>query len=119
MSNEEMNKKMEFIVEHQAKFAVEIEIVREVQAAESKLRNEQNKRLSDGLIGLVDIVGSLTRAQIGADGRIDSLAESQKRTDESLKRLSEAQARTEESLNILLNTVERHIHGNGGPANPS
>jgi len=37
MSNEEMDKKMEFIVEHQAKFAAEIEIMLEVQAAESKL----------------------------------------------------------------------------------
>lgn len=112
MSNEEMNKKMEFVVEHQARFAAEIEIMREVQAADTKL-------LKDGLIGLVDIVGSLTRAQIGADGRINSLAEAQKRTDESLKRLSEAQARTEESLKILLNVVERHISGNGGSANPS
>ena len=119
MSNEEMNQKMEFIVEHQAKFAVEIEIMREVQAADAKL-------LKDGLIGLVDIVGSLTRAQIGADGRIDSLAEAQMKSDEranlieeSFKRLAEAQARTEESLNILLNTVERHISGNGGPAHPS
>jgi hypothetical protein len=112
MSNEEMNRKMEFIVEHQAKFAAEIEIMREVQAAESK-------RLKDALLGVVEIVGSLTRSQMASDARIDSLAESQMRTDESLKRLSEAQARTEESLNILLNTVERHIHGNGGPANPS
>ena len=112
MSDHEMNKKMEFIVEHQAKFAAEIEIMREVQAADARL-------LIDGLIGLVDIVGSLTRAQFGADARIDSIAEAQKKTDESMKRLSDAQLRTEESLNILLNTVERHIHGNGGSANPS
>lgn len=117
MNNDEMNKKMEFIVEQQAKFAADIEIMREVQAAESKLRNGQNQRLSDGLIGLVDIVGSLTRAQIGADERINSLAEAQKRTDESLKRLSEAQAQTEASLKILINVVERHISGNGGAEN--
>jgi hypothetical protein len=54
MSNEEMNKKMEFIVEHQV------------------------------------------------------------RTDESIKRLSEAQSQTVESLKALINTVERHIGGNGG-----
>jgi hypothetical protein len=119
MSNEEMNRKMEFIVEQQAKFAAEIEITREVQAADRKLFKAQNNKLSDALIGLVDIVGSLTRAQMGADGRIDSLAEAQKRTDESIKHLSEAQARTEESLKILINVVERHISGNGGSANPS
>jgi hypothetical protein len=117
MNNDEMNKRMEFIVEQQARFAAEIEIMREVQAAESKLRNGQNQRLSDGLIGLVDIVGGLTRAQIGADGRINSLAEAQKRTDESLNRLSEAQAQTEASLKILINVVERHVSGNGGAEN--
>jgi hypothetical protein len=110
MNDDEMNKKMEFIVEQRAKFAAEIEIMREVQAAESQLRNEQNRRLSDGLIGLVDIVGSLTRAQISAEGRIDSLAE-------NLKRLSEAQTQTEASLKILINVVERNISGNGGAEN--
>jgi hypothetical protein len=110
MNNDEMNKKMEFIVEHQAKFAADIQIMREVQVADTKL-------LKDGLIGLAGIVGSLTRAQIGADGRIDSLAEAQKRTDENLKRLSEAQTQTEASLKILINVVERHISGNGGAEN--
>jgi hypothetical protein len=110
MTNDEMNKKMEFIVEHQAKFAADIEMMREVQAADATL-------LKDGLIGLVDIVGSLTRAQMGADGRIDSLAEAQKRTDESIKRLSDVQAQTEASLKILINVVERHISGNGGAEN--
>lgn len=119
MSNEEMNKKMEFIVEHQAKFAAEIEIMREVQAAESKLRHEQYDKLSNAVIGVVDIVGNLTRAQMQTDESIKSLADAQTRTDASLKLLSEAQARTEERLKILINVVERHISGNGGSANPS
>jgi uncharacterized protein YeeX (DUF496 family) len=77
MSNEEMNQKMEFIVEHQAKFAAEIEIMREVQAAESKLRDEQHRKLSNALLGLVDIVGSLTRSQMNADHRVNSRREFQ------------------------------------------
>ncbi len=100
MNNEEMNEKMEFIVEHQAKFAAEIEIAREVQAADAKLLKEQDRRLADAHIDLVDIVGGLTRAQV--------------RTDEGINRLSEAQARTEESLKALISTVERYIGGNGG-----
>ena len=63
---------------------------------------------------MVDILGRLTRAQMSADGRINVLAEAQTRTEESLKGLTEAQARTETSLNVLINVVERHIHGNGG-----
>lgn len=93
MSNEEMNKKMEFIVEHQAKFAADIQITREVQAADAKL-------LKDAVIGVVEIVGSLTRAQM--------------RTDESIKLLTESQQRTDERLNIFINVVERYISGNGG-----
>ena len=112
MSNEEVNKKMEFIVEHQAKFAAEIEIMREIQAAESKRLNEQSHRLSNALIGVVDIVGSLARAQMRTDERVNVL-------EESFNRLAQAQARTEESLKILINVVERHISGNGGSANPS
>jgi adenylosuccinate lyase len=97
MTNEEMNKKMEFIVEHQAKFAAEIEIMREVQAANEKQ------------------IGGLSRAVVTVVGLIGDLTEAQKRTDKSMNRLSEAQAQTEESLKALINTVERHIGGNGGP----
>ncbi|HEV7475565.1 MAG TPA: hypothetical protein VGN90_16035 [Pyrinomonadaceae bacterium] len=107
MNNEEMNKKMELIVEHQAKFAADIEIMREIQAADAK-------RLKDGLLGLVEIVGGLTLAQVRTDESMKRLSEAQAQTDESLKRLSEAQAQTAESLKILINTVERHIGGNGG-----
>jgi len=112
MSNEEMDKKMEFIVEHQAKFAAEIEIMRETQAAESKLWSQRYDRLSNALIAVVDIVGSLTRAQMRTDEKVSLL-------EESFARLAQAQARTEESLKILINVVERHIHGNGGAESPA
>ena len=105
MSDHEMNKKMEFIVEHQAKFVAEIEIMREVQAADAKL-------VKDGLIGVIDIVGHLARSQMRTDEAVNSLTE-------DFRRLTQAQARTEERLTILLNVVERHISGNGGAANPS
>jgi len=117
MSEEEMNKKMEFIVEQQAKFAAETEIMREIQAQDAKLFKEQDRRLSGAIIGLVDIVGTLTRAQMGADDRINLLAEAQTRTDESIKRLTEAGTRTDARLNILINVVDRHISGNGGSHN--
>jgi hypothetical protein len=100
MSEEELKKKMEFIVEQQAQFAADIQSMREVQARDAKL-------LKDGLIGLADIVGHLARAQ-------DALVDAQTRTEESLKRLTEAGARTDERLNNLINIVERHISGNGG-----
>ena len=98
MSNEEMNKKMEFIVEQQAKFAAEIEILREVQAT-------QYGRLSDALISVVGIVGNLVQAQT--------------RTDDNINRLTEAQSRTDERLNIFISVVERYFGGNGGAETPA
>lgn len=100
MSNEEMNKKMEFIVEQQAKFAAGIEMMREVQAADSR-------RFSDALIGTLAIVGNLTQALTRTDENVRLVAEAQ-------ANLTVAQARTEERLNIFINVVERYISGNGG-----
>jgi hypothetical protein len=93
MSDAEMNKKMEFIVEHQAKFAADIEIMREVQAADAK-------RLGDGLNGVIDIVGHLAQAQMI--------------TDDNVKSLTQEVDRLTERLNIFINVVERFISGNGG-----
>jgi hypothetical protein len=112
MSNEEMNKKMEFIVEQQAQFAADIQVMREVQAQDAKLLKEQDRKLSDAVVTVVGLIGSLTQAQTSTDGRINVLAD-------SFNRLAQAQARTEESLKILINVVERHISGNGGSANLS
>jgi hypothetical protein len=113
MNNDEMNKKMEFIVEHQAKFAADIEIMREVQAGDAKLL----RNLSDAVITVVGMVGNLTEAQARADDRINSLADAQARTDESIKVLTTAQLRTDERLNVFINVVDRYISGNGGAEN--
>ena len=107
MSNEEMNQKMEFIVEQQAKFAADIEIMREVQAADSR-------RFSDALIGTLAIVGNLTKAQTRTEEKVELLADAQTRTDGSIKQLTEAQKSTDQRLNIFINVVERYISGNGG-----
>ena len=104
MSDAEMNQKMEFIVEHQAKFAADIEIMREVQVADAR-------RLGDGLIGVIDIVGHLARHQMRTEDNVNSLTQ-------EVNRLTQAQAQTEESLQILINTVERRPGGNGGSTNP-
>lgn len=105
MSNEEMAKKMEFIVEQQAQFTADIGVMREVQAQDAKLLKEQYRKLSDAVITVVGLVGTLTQAQA--------------RTGDSLNLLAQAQARTEERLNIFINVVERYIGGNGRSENPA
>lgn len=98
MSNEEMNRKMEFIVEQQAQFVADIGEMREVQALDAKLLKEQMNvlqelyhNLSDAVITVVGLVGNLTQAQ----------------------------SRTDERLSVFINVVERYISGNGGSQNPA
>jgi hypothetical protein len=105
MSNEEMNKRMEFIVEQQAQFTADIQVMREVQAQDANLLKEQDRKLSDAVVAVVGMIGNLVQSQT--------------RTDESIKLLIEAQARTEQRLNIFINIVERYISGNGGSESPA
>jgi Tfp pilus assembly protein PilN len=114
MNNEEMKKKMEFIVEQQAQFAADIQVMREVQAQDAKQFNEQDRKLSDAMVGLLGFLGILTQAQTRSEERIDLLARKQITTDEEINRLEQAQARTEERLNALISVVERFFSGNGG-----
>jgi hypothetical protein len=107
MSEAEMNKKMEFIVAQQAKFAADIEIMRELQAADAK-------RLGDGLNGVIDIVGHLARHQMRTDDSLNLLTQAQTLTEERLNELAQSQARTDDRLNVFINVVERFISGNGG-----
>jgi len=111
MSEEEMNKKMEFIVEQQAKFAAEIEITREVQAADAKLLKEETQLLKEETKLLKEHQRTLSDAVLTIVGLIRNLTEVQQRMEE---RLTEAQRRTDERLNIFINVVERYISGNGG-----
>lgn len=106
MSDEELNRKMEFIVEQQAQFAADIQVMREVHAAdtlllkeETKLLKEQQRSLADAVSTVVGLVGGLAQAQAQANSHIADLAEIQVRTDER--------------LNILIGVVERYLGGNG------
>src|SRR6266850_2923865 len=107
MNNEEMKKKMEFIVEQQAQFAADIQVMREVQAQDAKVLKEQDRKLSDAMAGLLGFFGNLTQAQTRSEESIDLLARKQITTEEEMNRLAQAQRRAEERLNIFINVVER------------
>lgn len=111
MREEEINRRIEFIIEQQAQFAADIQSLREVQAADSAFMRESYHTLTGAVTTLVNLVGKLAEAQERTELK---LAEYAARTDAKLAELAEAQARTDERLNIFINVVERYISRNGG-----
>jgi hypothetical protein len=101
MSNEEMNKKMEFVIEQQAQFAANIGEMREVQAEDGKFLKEQYRELSGAVITVVGLVGSLAKAQALGDERINELTQAQAHTDDRINVLVQSQTRTDERINLL------------------
>jgi chromosome segregation ATPase len=97
MSEEELNRKMEFIIEQQAQFAVDIQ----------KLEEKQNL-LTDAALALVGSVGKLSE-------KMEGLLEAQRRTDEKLSELAARQSETDERLNSFINVVERYISNRQEP----
>ena len=88
MNNEEFERKMSFIVEQQAQFAVDIQQMRELQAQTE------------------NVVGRLAHATLEGfrevNAKIDSLVDSQ-------IRLTESQTLTDENLKNLIAVVDRYF----------
>jgi len=112
VTNEQIEKRIEFIIEQQAQFASDIQVLREIQAADTKMLKEQYRNLSDAVVTAVGMVGRIAAAQERTDQRVAELAE-------KVSELTDAQARTDERLNIFINVVEKYIsrNGNNGSAN--
>ena len=112
MTNEEIGQRIEFIIEQQAQFASDIQVLREIQAADTKLLKEQYQNLSAAVVTVVGLVGKIAEAQERTDKRVDELAEGLARTDAHVAELADR-------LNIFINVVEKYIsrNGNNGSAN--
>ena len=95
MSNEETQKQMDFLVEHQARFAVNQE------KADERLTRLENI-VANSYVDMRDRYNTLVGAQLKSEEKIAAVAEAQRRA-------AEAQANTDERLNTLINAVERHI----------
>jgi hypothetical protein len=114
MTNEQVEQRIEFIIEQQAQFASDIQVLREIQATDAKLVKEQYRNLSEAVVAAVGMVGRIAEAQERTDQRVAELAG-------KVSELTDAQTRTDERLNIFINVVERYIsrNGNNGSAKES
>jgi predicted nucleic acid-binding Zn-ribbon protein len=93
MTNEEIQRTMEFIIKQQKSFSEGMEQLRAAQTkAEARLSN-----MEMGFVALFNTVTEITKT-------VKEIAEAQKRTDEQL-------AETSDRLNIFITTVERYISG--------
>ena len=88
MNNEEFERKMAFVVEQQAQFAVDIQQMRELQA---ETENVVGRLAHATLEGFKDV-----------NVKIDSLVDSQ-------IRLTEAQTHTDQNLTNLIAVVDRYF----------
>ncbi len=126
MSNENIEKRIEFIIEQQAQFtsdmnllkdsqtqltarvdrlACQVEALAEIQAqAETRL-----SRVEESFVLLVQMARITDERLDNLSEKMGMLTEAQARTDNKLADLAEAQTHTDERLNTLINVIERYI----------
>lgn len=109
MTNEEMQRTMEFILEQQAQYAARM------QSDESRLHRLEDafvmlvqmaKLTDERLDGLVENMTLLAQAEARSDAKLAELSE-------NMTKLIEAQAHTDERLNALIDIVDRYITKSG------
>jgi hypothetical protein len=111
MTPEELDKKIEFILEMQAQFAAdmgrsEVNIVNLTASAAQSEANIDKLRIS-----IADLAVVVRDSVKLSDDRFT-------RMDDKLAKLADAQRTTDERLNALISLVERHITGPDHVARP-
>lgn len=108
MTNDETQRKMDFIVNQQAQFSADIQQLKELHTqAEERLTRIEGVVLrlanftENGFAQLIAAQTNLTTAQVLVDTRMAELAESQ--------------AHTEQKLNALIDIIREQRNGEGSP----
>jgi len=105
MDNEKIQRQMEFIIDQQAKFVVDIAKLDErLDRVDGQIeRNNQTiERATQHILDLTDAMLSLTAFAQKHEGGIADLVKQSKETDAKLKE-------TDERLNVLISIVESSI----------
>ena len=128
MHNEEFDRKMAFILEQQAQFATDIQLLQESQAQlqqsqaqfqESQARTDQVVAQTAEVVGqmgeVVTRLANVTHAGFTeVNAKINALVDAQIRTEEHLIRTDKNVAGTDESLKTLIAVVDRYLTGRNG-----
>ena len=100
MSPEEMQRSMQFLLNHQAQFAADIARNEARWGERFDQLSGKTDQIAGALLGLTRIVGQLAAAQ--------------QRTDEQLRENAAAFTETDARLNIVIEMFERHLREDHG-----
>jgi len=96
MTYEEMERTMQFILEHQAKFSADIDRI-----------NETLARHNEAIVGLVQVSRTLVEHQMRAEARMASI-------EEKMGSMMDAHRETDERLSAFITFVEKYISSRNG-----
>src|SRR5262245_45900441 len=127
-NNEEIERKMNFIVEQQAQFAADIQQLQESQTrteqvvartasavAETTSAVAQSAKTVGQVVEVVTRLANVTHAGFTeVNAKINALVDAQIRTEENLTRTDKNVASTDESLKNLIAVVDRYLSGRNG-----
>jgi chromosome segregation ATPase len=111
MSPDEIERTMQFLLQQQAQFAADSA---RNDARWVELRDElteKTRQLTEGLLGLTSVVGTLAASQLATDRQLQIV-------DRQLQTVDTQIQTTEEHLNALIQLFERHLREDHG-AQPS
>lgn len=103
MDEEKLERTIQFIVENQAQFTVDIQKLQEAHKDSEKRLNQ----LERAAVGLYNAMTDLTK-------NVNELREGQKELTKNVGELREAQKETDERLNAVILMVERYLSGENG-----
>ncbi len=114
MNNEEFDRRMAFIVEQQAQFASDIQLLQESQARTDQVV-AQTAEFVGQMSEVVTRLANVTHAGFTeVNAKINALVDAQIRTEENLLRTDKNVASTDESLKKLIAVFDRYLSGRNG-----
>lgn len=109
MTNDETQRKMDFIVEQQAQFSADIEHLKELhRQADKRLAKTDDilTRIASATLTLTERMVELSAAQAHMNSKMANLAEAH-------EKLAESQEHTDQRLNALIDIVRNGRNGQG------
>ena len=117
MSEQEMQNKIEFIVEQQANFAINLQKLQEEQAkAESRI-----SRIERAVVTVVNLIGELTKAQKVTDAKMNELSEKVNTVTDRLDKFTERVDKLTERMDTFITVMVERFFGdqNGKEKKPT